>query len=478
MNMRKRNSDIALDENAPVREDELEWAGIEPDKPHDSHPRRRGFLAILLAAILAAGAFAGWKFWGGASGPAYEFAPVTRADITRTITATGKLQALVTVQVGSQVSGRISEIYADFNDRVKKGQIVARIDPSLFQAQLEQAQAALASAQAAVQSSQSAVNSARANVAAAQANADRLKVAQADAQRMYQREVELRRYGAVATRDVETADVTIEQARAQYQQALAQIDQAKAQEQTAQAQLQQARAAVKQAQAQVDSAQVNLDHTIITAPIDGVVVARNIDVGQTVAASFQAPTLFLIANDLTRMQVLADVDEADVGQLQPSSPVTFTVDAFPRDTFKGTIAQIRLNPTTAENVVTYTAVINVLNPDLKLKPGMTANVTATVAQRENVLTIPNAALRFRPGAEKAAPAPPAGARKGSGQMVWIDAGNGAIKAAPVKIGITDGVNSEVISGLQPADRVVLARKTDGSRPNPMSPFGGRVGGHR
>ena len=406
--------------------------------------------------MLAAGALAAWRLWGAADGPAYEYATVTRGDITRTISATGKLQALVTVQVGSQASGRISEIFVDFNDRVKKGQIIARLDPSMFEAQLQQARANLNNSQAAVQTSQSAVASARANVAAAQANVERLRVAQSDAERQYARAVELASAGAASRRDVETAEVTLTQAKAQYQQAVAQ-----------------ARASVSQAQAQVDLAQVNLGYTVISAPIDGVVVARNVDVGQTVAASFQAPTLFLIANDLTQMQVLADVDEADVGQLEPSSPVTFTVDAFPRDTFKGTISQIRLNPVTEQNVVTYTAVIDVRNPEHKLKPGMTANVTATVAHREDVLTIPNAALRFRPSTDSAVPV--RAVRKSQGQVVWAAAGEGGIKATPVKIGITDGVRSEVISGLEQGDRVVLAQKSDGSRPNPMSPFGGRGG---
>lgn len=474
MKLRKRNGARAgLEESRPVREDELDWQGIEPDQPHSWHPRRRALIAALLIAVLAAGALAAWRLWGAADGPAYEYATVTRGDITRTISATGKLQALVTVQVGSQASGRISEIFVDFNDRVKKGQIIARLDPSMFEAQLQQARANLNNSQAAVQTSQSAVASARANVAAAQANVERLRVAQSDAERQYARAVELASAGAASRRDVETAEVTLTQAKAQYQQAVAQVDQARAQAQSAESQLQQARASVSQAQAQVDLAQVNLGYTVISAPIDGVVVARNVDVGQTVAASFQAPTLFLIANDLTQMQVLADVDEADVGQLEPSSPVTFTVDAFPRDTFKGTISQIRLNPVTEQNVVTYTAVIDVRNPELKLKPGMTANVTATVAHREDVLTIPNAALRFRPSTDSAVPV--RAVRKSQGQVVWAAAGEGGIKATPVKIGITDGVRSEVISGLEQGDRVVLAQKSDGSRPNPMSPFGGRGG---
>ncbi len=477
----RTQSPAAKEDGSALEEQQLHWSGAELEAETGKPRSRRALVAVVVVLLLAASALGLSRILGGNGAPAYEFATVQRGDISKTISATGKLQALTTVQVGSQVSGRISEIHADFNDRVKKGEIVARIEPSLFQAQLDQARANLINAQAGVRTAESAVGSASANVAAAEANRERMKVAQADAERQYRRMSELGQYGAVARRDVETADVTRSQNTAQEQQSSAQVDQARAQLKSAQAQLAQAQAQVTQSQAAVDLAQVNLDHTIIRAPIDGVVVARNIDVGQTVAASFQAPTLFLIANDLTRMQVLADIDEADVGQLGSDSQVTFTVDAFPRDTFSGKISQIRLNPVTEQNVVTYTAVIDVPNPDLKLRPGMTANVTAVVANADNVLTIPNTALRFRPpdNQKDAAVASRPAVRGTREQAVWKRAGDGTIKRTPVQIGITDGINSEVRSGnLKENDQVAIGQAATGRKPNPMMPFGGGRGGRR
>ena len=381
------------------------------------------FGVVVLAA--AAAAIAGWRILAKPAAPAYTAAEVRRGDLTKTISATGKLQAVTTVQVGSQISGIISELHADFNTQVRKGQVIARLDPSQLEAQLTQAQANLQGARARVQNAQMTVLSADASVEAAQANADRTDAVVQDAQRNYNLTEKMIAAGVTARRDLETAQATLAQAHAQKQQAVAQVNQAKAQAQSARSQLEQARAEQRQAQAAVEVASVNLERTFIRAPIDGVVIARNVDVGQTVAASLQAPTLFLIANDLTRMQVLADIDEADVGQLRPDSRVTFTVDAFPRDTFTGRISQIRMAPQTVQNVVTYTAVIEVSNPDLKLRPGMTATVTAVVDERKDVLIVPNSALRFRPESGSGAsagepanrPAPPTGgARRGS--TIW------------------------------------------------------------
>jgi HlyD family secretion protein len=231
----------------------------------------------------------------------------------------------------------------------------------------------------------------------------------------------------------------------------------------------QAQAQAAQAKAQVDLAQVNMKHTVIEAPIDGVVVARNVDVGQTVAASLQAPVLFLIANDLTRMQVLANIDEADVGQLAPGSDVSFTVDAYPSDVFKGKVAQVRLAPTTVQNVVTYTAVIDVGNEELKLKPGMTANVTVVSERRENVVAVPNSALRFRPQA-------------GGPRIVWKVEGEELVPAR-VRLGLTDGVNTEVVSGeVREVDRVATPALPAGENrkaaPATKSPFQPGGGGRR
>jgi HlyD family secretion protein len=426
------------------------------------------YAASLLLLAVIAGLI--WRSVAKPAPPAWGSAEVHRGTITKSISATGKVDALTTVNVGSQVSGTVSEIYVDYNAPVKKDQIIARLDASQLQAQLTQATANQLSATAAIQTGQNAVLSADAAAQAAEFNVERTKSVVADAQRNLDLTQQLVNEGVTARRDLDTAKAAVAQAAAQNQQALAQWNQAKAQAQSARSQVTQARAQAQQAAAAVQLANVNLEHTIIRAPIDGVVVARNVDMGQTVAASLQAPTLFLIANDLSRMQVLADIDEADIGQLGPDSRVTFTVDAYPADVFHGRIAQIRLSPQTVQNVVTYTAVVQVDNPDLKLKPGMTANVTAIVAERQNVMTVPNAALRFRPA-------------NGTPTVWKIDAGQ--LTPAPVKLGITDGVVSEVISGdVHEGDRiatpVAAAAKppaTTGAR-NPMMPMGGARGGRR
>jgi HlyD family secretion protein len=274
--------------------------------------------------------------------------------------------------------------------------------------------------------------------------------------------------------DLPTSQSALAESAAQKQQAIAQLNQAKAQAQATRSQVSQAQAQAAQAKAAVDLAQVNLAHTVIQAPIDGVVVARNVDVGQTVAASLQAPTVFLIANDLTRMQVLANIDEADVGQLKPGSKVSFTVDAYPTDTFRGAVSQVRLAPTTVQNVVTYTAVVDVANPDLKLKPGMTANVTVAVAESDNVLAVPNTAPRFRPDT---APAP---RRTNSGPVLW-KVENGVPTPVNVQTGLTDGLRTEIVSGdLKEGDVIAVASTSaaatkSAAAPAARSPFaaGGR-----
>jgi HlyD family secretion protein len=427
-------------------------------------------------AALAAAAALGWTVLGREEPAQYTTAAVEQGDIVKSISATGKLQAVVTVQVGSQVSGRIAELFADFNTRVKKGQVIARLDPSLFQAQLDQARANLANAEARLNTAQNAVTNAQASLSAAQANRARLQTARDDAQNAHGRVAGVLQTGAVSEREVEAAQATLAQTGSQLDQATAQIEQAQAQLLSSRSQVDEARAQVKQTQASVELAAANLGYSVIRAPIDGVVIARNVDVGQTVAASLQAPTLFLIANDLTQMQVLADIDEADVGQLSADSKVSFTVDAYPRDVFKGRVAQIRLNPQTVQNVVTYTAVVDVANPELKLKPGMTANVTATVAETRNVLTVPNAALRFR-----------AEGRGSRQQAVWISAAKGAEpQRVPVVTGITDGVRTEVSSSALKAGATVItgqvtaktATSNSSATRNPMMPMGGGGRGGR
>ncbi|MEO8126372.1 MAG: efflux RND transporter periplasmic adaptor subunit [Bryobacteraceae bacterium] len=408
-----------------------------------------------------------------APAPAYGTTQVKRTTLAKTISATGRLQALTTVQVGTQASGTISEIYADFNSEVKKGQVIAKLDPAQMQAQLTQSTANLTAVQASVQTAQSGVVNAQAAVESAVANVARLQSVVDDAKLNVTQTQGLVDAGVAARRTLETAQAAVAQAMAQLQQGVAQVNQAKSQVQSANSQLLQARAQVTQAQAAVDVASVNLQHTIITAPIDGTVVARSVDVGQTVASSLQAPTLFMIANDLTRMQVLADIDEADVGQLKPQSHVSFTVDAYPTETFTGSVSQIRLSPQTVQNVVTYTAVIDVANAELKLKPGMTASVTATVAEQKDVLAVPNTALRFRPEGVTATPS-----RGGSGTVYRV---NGeTLEPVKIRLGLTDGMSTQIVSGgLKEGDRIAIpaltANKAGAPAAAAKSPFGGNAG---
>ena len=315
--------------------------------------------ALAVVALLAAGIGA-YGFFGYRAG---EFVPevrtvtVTVGDVVDTVVATGSLEAVTTVQVGSQVSGIIQDLYVDYNSIVRAGDVIMRLDPSLFETQTEQA---------------------RANLLRAEADVERLEVAADDARVQLARSVDLAARELISATELEAAEVGARAAGAQLKSAAAQVVQA--------------RAALRQHE-------VNLEHTVIRAPIDGIVISRLVDVGQTVAASLQAPELFVIAADLTKMRVLANVDESDVGRIRPRQRVTFTVDAYPSDEFEGTVSQVRLEPVVQQNVVTYATVIDAPNPELKLKPGMTATITLEIARRENVLRIPNAALRFRPTPE-------------------------------------------------------------------------------
>ena len=309
-------------------------------------------IVVVLIAIGAGGA-AYYARRGGPE-PAVTTQQISRGDVVDQVGATGTLQAVTTVQVGTQVSGTIDELYADFNSIVKKGQVIARLDPSILQTQ---------------------VDTAKANLVNAEANLERQKAAVEDAQTKLTRARELAARSLLPQADLDAAEATAKQAAAQMRSMESQI---------------------VQARAAVNKAQVDLGHTVITAPIDGIVISRNVDRGQTVASSMQAPTLFVIAADLTKMQVNANIDESDVGRMRPGQIVHFRVDAYPTEQFVGTVEQVRLNPTTVQNVVTYSTVIDVPNPELKLKPGMTANVNIEIARKANVLRVPNAALRFRP----------------------------------------------------------------------------------
>src|SRR6266536_293280 len=359
----------------------------------------------------------------------YQTTAVSRGAITQAVTATGTLNPVVNVQVGSQVSGNVAKLFADFNSQVKAGQVVAQIDPALFQATVTQAEGDLASAQAAL---------------------------------------ELAKVNATRTEELFAKKTS---SKADLDQAVANLHQAEAN--------------VKIKQGALDKAKADLDHYTITSPIDGVVISRSVDVGQTVAASLQAPVIFQIANDLTKMQIDANVAEADVGVLEVGQDVDFTVDAFPMRTFHGKVVQVRNAPITVQNVVTYDTVIGVSNPDLKLKPGMTANVSIIAARKDNVLQIKNAALRYRPteagAAEMGSRSPSSrGGRGSSGRerttserTVYVLSGS---RPTPAQIitGISDGVVTEVVEGLKEGDRVVTAEMATKSPPasTPANPFSG------
>lgn len=523
--------------------------------------KRRYIVAFIGMAVVVT---AGFALRGESTSAAqYMTAKVERGNLRNTVTATGTLQAVTTVQVGSQASGTISALTVDFNSRVKKGQVIAQLDPSTTQAQVQQARANLENARAGLtqarasvsqsragvtdaqarsQAAQSTVQNQQAGVASAKANLAVMK-AQADDALTYLRQQEsLLKAGVIAQRDYDLANTAYksalaraEQAEAQLHQAVlsersaasagvnqshAQIQQSQAQVQQSQAQVQQAEAQVHQAQAALQLAEINLKHTTIVSPIDGIVVSRDVDVGQTVAASLSAPTLFTIANDLTQMQVIANIDQADIGLVQQAKGVQFTVDAFPGDTFSGQIQQVRLNPTNTQNVVTYNVAIQVSNPEEKLKPGMTTNLTFTIDERSNVLKVPNSALRFTPqnadgqrqgqrmnrssqgqaanpggvaaeqnraqsGGQRASNfAPPsAPVLPGQTRIVWVMGQDNTPQRRRITTGLSDGAATEIVDGdLREGDTVITgqnvssANRTQNTQAAPG--FGGqpRVGG--
>jgi HlyD family secretion protein len=384
---------------------------------------------VVVVFLLVAGLAGSLFFHKEGKTPRFRTETITRGDLSAAVTATGTMNAVVTVLVGTQVSGTIKTLYVDYNSSVKKGQLLAQIDPASFNAQKEQA---------------------RANLLAAQANVAKAEATLADAKRTLERNKTLFESGFIARGDLDTAQTNAE---------------------TAAAQVAAARAQAAQTGAALDFAETNLRYTRIVSPVDGTVISRNVDVGQTVAASFQTPTLFSIAQDLKRMQIDTNVDEADIGRIREGQPVTFTVDAYPDMTFKGRVAVIRNAPITVQNVVTYIVVVNVDNSDLKLKPGMTANVSILYAEKKDVLRIPNAALRFRfteKGNEGIA-------RKGVGEGkggpgVWVLDGDKPKRSA-FKAGISDGMFTEVVEGgLREGQAVILeslnnAKKT-GSQQTP------------
>jgi HlyD family secretion protein len=403
-------------------------------------------LWLSVAAIVAAVA-AGIYYYRSdvaAEAPTLHTAEVTQGDVVATVEATGTLEAVTTVEVGTQVSGTIKTLGADFNSQVRRGQVIAQLDPSLFDTQVAQE---------------------RATVARLKAEVERVRVQADDAQVKLRRARELSSQQLIAQSDLDAAVSTANAADASVKSSEAQL---------------------VQAQASLNQAQVNLSHTIIRAPIDGVVIARNVNVGQTVAASMQAPTLFVIAQNLKEMRVNARVDESDIGKIQTNQPVRFRVDAYPNDTFKGTVSQVRLQPVVEQNVVSYVTVIDVPNPELTLKPGMTAAVTIETGRADGVLKVPNAALRFRPTEDafaalgQKAPEPPRRPQDQSARgpqagiqnqrrergdngsqrsAVWVLADN-TLKRVPVQVGLTDGTQTAVTSGdLTPGTHVVTGEST-------------------
>ncbi len=462
---------------------------------------KRLLILTLVAVVLAGGGLFYYRAQNAAKVATPVTAEVTRGNVIAKVDATGTLAPVTTVQVGSQVSGTVKALSVDYNAHVRKGQVIAELDPSLFQTQVDQA---------------------RATLIKSQADVDRAKVEVDDSSSKSRRAQELYDQKLIARNDLETAQSTAMQAEAALKSAEAQVTQARA---------------------SLNQAQVNLQHTIITSPIDGTVISRNVDVGQTVAASMSAPTLYVIAQDLTHMQVSASIDESDIGRIQTGQLVTFRVDAYPQQTFRGTVKQVRLDAKTDQNVVSYTTMIDVPNEDLRLKPGMTANVTVQIAANENVLRVPNSALRFAPtpelfaalgqeppqqlaagaggrgvtgtagqteGRERfaqltseeraqfaarftpeqraqfraqrtAAGDSPAGAAGGEFGRVWV-LRDGKLQLLRVRTGVTDGAMTAIVGGeLKEGDRVVTGIAEPGATgtsqtANPLLPFGRRGGG--
>jgi HlyD family secretion protein len=392
--------------------------------------------AIIGLLVIAIGALTAFKF-EAAKVPQYFTEQVQKGDIQNVVQATGTINAVTTVQVGSQVSGTIQTLFADFNSHVTKNQIVARIEPSLFQGAVLQAKADVADAQA--------------NLTAAKANLAKAQAAAVQTKQDYERNQALASAGVIPAQQLDAAKAAAQTNDAAVGAAQAQVTQAAAQAQ--------------QKAAALTVAQTNLDHAIIRSPIDGTVIARSVDVGQTVAASLQAPTLFTIAQDLTKMQVYVATDESDVGAIHAGQPVSFKVDAFPTRTFSGKVSAVRLNATTVQNVVTYTTIVDFDNPDLKLFPGMTAYVSIPVATASGVEKVPNGALRYTPdltASQVSALYQKYGITAGSGRgrkggqgqdqavtaVVWKLDGNKQLVPVQIKLGITDHTTTEVAQVLK------------------------------
>jgi HlyD family secretion protein len=380
-------------------------------------------LSIIAVVIISTGLF--FYLRGNGNNMAYKTEKVSRGEINALVTATGTVNAVTTVSVGTQVSGTIKRLMVDYNSPVKKGQLLAQIDPANVQAQVDQANA---------------------NLWSAKATMEKAAVATLDARRTLQRNKELFAQNFIARSDLDTAETNAQSAEAQQKVTKAQVG---------------------QAQAALKIAETNLQYTNILSPVDGTVISRSVDIGQTVAASFQTPTLFSIAQDLTKMQIDTNVDEADIGKVKVEQNVSFTVDAYPDTIFIGKVAVVRNAPITVSNVVTYDVVIQVDNSQLKLKPGMTANVSITIETRKDVLRIPNAALRFKPTEVKGKSEKTPDKQKMKGTKVWI-LENDKPKPVKVTIGLSDGNYTEISASELKEGQEIITDSLNGKKDNNSS----------
>jgi HlyD family secretion protein len=446
----------------------------------------------LIAGVVVALAV-GVELWRmhSANAIGYDTVPVERGPILSSVTATGTLNAVVDVQVGSQVSGNIKALYADFNTKVTKGQLVAEIDPQVFQAQVDQATAALASVHSAALTAAAQVQKANSDLAGTRASEKAVESVLAkdqanalNASNQYQRQDTLFARGLIPQTDHDLAKAAVDAAAAQVAADQSQIEASKQTIQSAQAQvgvaqdqLTSAKDLELQSRSSLQQAKINLERTRITAPVDGIVIARRMDVGQTVAASFAAPTIFEIAQDLTKMHLDTNVDESDIGNISAGQEATFTVDAYPGRTFRGQVADVRKAPINAQNVVTYDVVISVSNPDLKLFPGMTANARIMTAKLDSALKVPNAVLRSHPTPAMLTQLglPAIVANK---QQVYVVRG-GTLQAAPVTLGLSDGRYTAITSGdLHEGDQVVVRFTAGTATPTASAPAAPGAGGGR
>lgn len=424
-------------------------------------PKTKTWLAALLVVAIAA-VLVWWQPWKKTEpAPRYRLAQLERGPLSAAVTASGTLNALVTVQVGSQVSGLIREIHADFNSAVKRGQVIARIDPETFESRVRQAEADLRAAE-------NAAEVARGNLLARQADASRANLALAESRRNLERKRGLVAQGFISSAELDSAETAAGTAAELAR--IAELDIG-----VARAQLASAQAGIGQRQAALDQARLELARTVIRSPVDGVVIGRAADVGQTVAASFQAPVLFTIARDLSRMEVNVAVDEADVGRVRAGQKMRFTVDAFPGEHFDGQVTQIRLAPQTTNNVVTYSVMATVDNPALKLLPGMTASARILTEERGDVLKLPNEALRFRPTQPDGSPVKleVRGREDGPGipGRVWL-LKDGQPEAVSVRLGVSDGRHTEMLRGeLEAGQEIILGNEEAGAPKRAARPFG-------